>query len=279
MEIEKDYIAYLNELINGDSKSLIGVSLKHNDFSEFPLMTHKKMFTKGVLAELLFFLKGQHDNEVLLSQGVNIWTQNASQEFKSKNNIHLPDNELGPIYGYQWRNFNNENIDQLKIIANELKNKSVSRQLLMSAWCPTMILKYNKNAEFPMVLPPCHVSYQFLYRNNKLHLVMYQRSGDICLGVPFNIASCGFMLLLMSKYTGIEPGTLTINFGDLHIYPEHIEIAKEINNRGVYNGCKVKCNATVYDDFDEFINNLKISDFEITEYKCNETIKFPLICN
>lgn len=283
--IELEYINYVNKLIKlaeesspEKTYSLIGVSL-HHDFSEgFPLLTHKKMFTRGVIEELKFFLNQGHKASDLSSKGVKIWDMNASQEFKQATGVErLEGDELGPIYGCQWRNFNNSGVDQLQTIINLLKQGSTSRQLVMSAWNPQVINTFNPSCEQPMVLPPCHTSYQFLLRNNKLHLVMYQRSGDICLGVPFNIASCGFLMALVGEYTGIPLGTLTIHFGDLHIYNSHIEPAKQIKSRRIHNLPKVKImkkpSASKDSSFDNFVNNCSI---DIEDYTCEPLLKFDL---
>ena len=206
-------------------------SLENNSV---PFLTTKKLAWKTCLKELLWFIKGSTSNDILNSQNVSIWNGNSTRNFlDSRNLFDYKEGDLGPIYGFQWRHFNAEykdcdtdytdkGIDQLQNIINQLKNSETrnSRRLIMTAWNPCQIDK--------MALPPCHVLCQFnVTNNNKLSCSLYQRSGDVGLGVPFNIASYSILTHLIAKHTNLEPYEFIYNLGNTHIYDDHIDGLKQ----------------------------------------------------
>ena len=195
---------------------------------EFPLLTTKKVFWKGVVKELLWFISGSSDASILSDQGVHIWDANGSREFldsRGLNSYRVGD--LGPVYGFQWRHsgaqythcsddYNGKGVDQLQQIVTQLKNNPTSRRILMSAWNPSQLEE--------MALPPCHILCQFyVSRGNKLCAHLYQRSADVGLGLPFNIASYALLTCMVASVCNLLPSRLTISLGDAHIYNNHIE--------------------------------------------------------
>ena len=210
---------------NGLTKSLFGEKMVF-DLSRFPLLTTKKMGYKTILRELLWFIKGSTDNQKLKDRNVHIWSANASKSFLESRGLPYEEDDLGPIYGFQWRHFGAEykdrftdysgkGYDQLQWLINEIKENPSSRRLILSAWNPAALDQ--------MALPPCHILSQF-YVNQKegtLSCQLYQRSGDMFLGVPFNIASYSFLTYILCKLTGYKPGKLHHVIGDAHIYEEH----------------------------------------------------------
>ena len=213
------------EARNGLTKSLFGEKMVF-DLSRFPLLTTKKMGYKTILRELLWFIKGSTDNQKLKDKNVHIWSANASKSFLESRGLPYEEDDLGPIYGFQWRHFGAEykdrhtdysgkGYDQLQWLINEIKENPSSRRLILSAWNPAALDQ--------MALPPCHILSQF-YVNQKegtLSCQLYQRSGDMFLGVPFNIASYSFLTYILCKLTGYKPGKLHHVIGDAHIYEEH----------------------------------------------------------
>lgn len=203
------------------TRSVFGGSLRFDlTDNTLPLITTKKMFIRGIIEELLFFIRGETDTKKLENKGVNIWKGNTSRKFLDDRGLeHVPEGNMGRGYGYQWRKSGN---DQLYSVVESLKNDPHSRRHIVCAWNPDDI-NY-------MALPPCHCMFQFYVdSNNYLHCQMYQRSADMFLGVPFNIASYGILTNLISRITGLFPGSLTIAFGDVHVYNTHIEaISKQL---------------------------------------------------
>jgi len=216
---------------NGKALTAFGSSMHFTlQNGTLPLLTTKKVAWKTCLRELLWFIKGQTDNTILQSQNVKIWNGNASREFLDSRGLqHLKENDLGPIYGFQWRHFNatyktcnddytGQGVDQLQYIINTLKNPEErnSRRLVMSAWNPCQIEQ--------MALPPCHVMCQFnVTDGNKLDCALFQRSGDIGLGVPFNIASYSMLTHIIAKHCDLEASNFYYYLGNCHIYDDHIE--------------------------------------------------------
>lgn len=181
-----------------------------------PLLTTKKTFWKSIVEELLWFLRGSTNAKELSDKGVKIWAANGSREFlDSRGLTENEEGELGPIYGYQWRNWNSSGIDQIKNIVNTLRTDPSSRRMILSAWNPQQLDQ--------MALPPCHIMCQFYCRDGKLSCHMYQRSADMFLGVPFNIASYALLTHIIAKVTDLEAEKLVISFGDAHIYNNHVE--------------------------------------------------------
>lgn len=191
----------------------------------FPLLTTKRVPFRVVAEELLFFIKGQTDNKILKRKNVNIWTLNGTKEFLQSRGIDREEDDLGPIYGFQWRHFgakyntssddySGAGIDQLNNVIEEIRNNPNSRRLLVSAWNPLDL--------DAMALPPCHVLFQFVVTDGKLNCILFQRSGDVGLGVPFNIASYALLLKMVSYITGVPEGEFIHVLSDAHIYKNHI---------------------------------------------------------
>lgn len=268
----------VEESRNGKTYVLFGekmkFSLKNN---KIPLLTSKRLAWKTCLKELLWFISGSTDNTILNENNVHIWDDNCldhrNKLFNSKNMLPY-EGELGPIYGHQWRYFNadyincnapytGKGVDQLSNIINMLKdpNQRTSRRLVMSAWNPCQIDE--------MALPPCHILCQFHVSNkNRLHCLLYQRSGDIGLGVPFNIASYSFLTHLIAKTCNLEAFELVHVIGNAHIYEEHVDVLKEqINNE-----CYEFPNIIIREKKE--IDEYNFEDIEIRDYKYNN--KLPM---
>jgi len=222
---------------NGITKSLFGTAMRFPlDNGTLPLLTTKKMAWKTCLKELLWFIKGSTSNQILKDKNVHIWNKNASRKFlDSRGLYHYPEGDLGPIYGHQWRYFNapyvgydtdytNQGVDQLQMIIDKLQHpeEKYSRRLILSAWNPVQIDE--------MALPPCHILTQFHVNNkDELSCSLYQRSGDVGLGVPFNIASYGFLTHLLAKHCGLKAKEFIHFIGNTHIYEPHFTpLAKQI---------------------------------------------------
>lgn len=297
---EKQYIDLIEHVLNnghkentrnGSTLSIFGhmmrFSLKDN---KIPFMTHKKLAWKTCIHELLFFIRGLTNNDWLNNRGVNIWNKNATREFLDKRGLNdYKINELGPVYGFQWRNFNgnyqfspindesdpdpdpqsnpNSGIDQLKYIIDQLSDKTgegrKSRRLIMTAWNPCQLNK--------MVLPPCHVLCQFNVYDNKLSCALYQRSGDLGLGVPFNIASYSVLTHLLAYHCNLIADEFVYFLGNAHIYEEHIESLKNISQRKIYSFPTLTLSSKK-----EKIEEYDIEDFIISNYNYDDT---PLILN
>jgi len=285
---EHQYLNLINDIIqhgtyetgrNGKTKMVFGstmiYSLKDN---VIPILTTKRVAFKTCLKELLWFISGSTDNKVLQDQGVNIWNGNGSRDYlDSIGFTEQSENDLGPIYGFQWRHFNadyrdcssdysGKGIDQLEYVISCLKdpNKRSSRRLLVSAWNPCQIDK--------MVLPPCHVLMQFNVREGKyLSCSLYQRSGDVGLGVPFNIASYSYLTHLIAHHCDLIAENFIYYLGNAHIYDDHEEVLNLQKDKEPYNFPKIVIK-NKYDKIDEY----KIDDFEILEYKSHEKIKMEM---
>jgi len=283
---------------NGMTKSIFGTSMRFSlKDGKIPILTTKKTAWKTCLKELLWFVRGETDNKILKEQGVHIWDANGSREFlDSRGLTDYKVDELGPIYGYQWRNFNkpyfcksskkfleermeisgefNEDdkidekgIDQLQEIIDALKNPETrnSRRLVMSAWNPCQLEQ--------MALPPCHILCQFnVHNGNQLSCSLYQRSGDFPLGIPFNIASYAFLTHLIAKHCGLQAYEFVHFIGNSHIYEDHIEAMKEQLTREPFEfpTLSIKQNR-------ENISDYQIEDFEIHNYKSHEPIKMKMV--
>mgnify|MGYP001177806316 FL=1 len=270
------YHGSLEEGRNGKTNMIYG-SVMHFDLSNntMPILTTKKVAWKTCLKELLWFISGNTDNRVLQKQNVNIWNDNGSRDFlDSVGLINYQENDLGPIYGFQWRHFNadynncssdytGKGIDQLKQIIETLKEptKRTSRRMIISAWNPCQLSK--------MALPPCHVLMQFNVKEGKyLSCSLYQRSGDMGLGVPFNIASYSFLTHLLAHHCELEASEFIYYVGNAHIYDDHFTSLKQQLERTPYAFPKFNIKSK-YDN----INDYKIQDFELLEYNFHESIK------
>jgi thymidylate synthase len=279
---EPQYISLINLIIekgtlekgrNGNTYCIFGYSMRFDlGNNKIPILTTKKLSWVTCIKELLWFIKGETDNKILQSQGVHIWDGNASKEFLESRNLNYEEGLLGPIYGFQWRHFQGDyekqtgGIDQLQYIIDQLKNPETrnSRRLIMSAWNPCQI--------DDMVLPPCHVMCHFQYCNNKLSCAMYQRSGDVGLGVPFNILSYSVLTHLIAKHCNLDVGEFVYFLGNAHIYEEHINSLKEQIIREPYIFPKINIK-NIYENIDDYT----IDDFEIIDYQCHKKIVMNMI--
>lgn len=260
---------------NGKTYAVFGSAMHFSlENNVIPLLTTKKLAWKTCLKELLWFIKGDTSNERLRNEKVNIWNANGSREFlDSRGLTNNKVDDLGPIYGFQWRHFNanyencdsnydGKGIDQLNNIIEELKNVESrnSRRLIMSAWNPCQLNE--------MALPPCHVLCQFNISNNdELSCALYQRSGDVGLGVPFNIASYAFLTHLIAHHCGLKAKEFIYYLGNTHIYDDHIEGLKIQKNRIPYNFPKL-CISNRYTNIEDY----KVDDFKISNYEYYENI-------
>ena len=284
-ENEESYLKALkNVLENGELRytrnsktySLFGVKIEFDISNSFPLLTTKKMFTKGIIEELLWFISGNTNSKKLEEKGVNIWKGNSSRIYLDSIGLNYEEGDCGPCYSHQWRHFNapyidcNQNydglgIDQLQNCIDLIKNDPSSRRIFMSAWNPCQLDE--------MVLPPCHISYQFYVSNdNKLSCILYQRSGDMFLGVPFNIASVSLLVYIIANITNKIPGKITLMIGDAHIYENHIEQVKIQLNRIPY----VFPQLIIKNKY-ENINDYKYEDFEIVNYNSHSILKANMV--
>lgn len=199
------------------TKSVFGYQMRFNLAEGFPMVTTKKLHLKSIIYELLWFLKGDTNIEYLKENGVKIWDEWADEN-----------GDLGPVYGYQWRNWNGEEIDQITELIEILKNNPNSRRMLVSAWNPSVLPDTSKSfaenvANNKAALPPCHAFFQFYVADGKLSCQLYQRSADIFLGVPFNIASYALFTMMVAQVCDLQVGDFIHTFGDAHIYNNHME--------------------------------------------------------
>lgn len=274
---ENYYLDLLNEVIehgdvrqtrNSITKSLFGGHFKLNLQSGFPLLTTKKMFIKGVIEELLFFIRGDTNSKNLENKGVNIWKMNTSRDFLDKMGFYdYPEGEMGPMYGYQWRNFGSQNFDQLRYVIDMINNDPFSRRIIMTDFNPIDAQK--------SVLYPCHsIILQFYVNENNLDMYCYNRSQDLFLGTPFNIASSALLLMIIAKITNKNPRFLEIGMGDVHIYENHINSAKKQILRIPY-----KFPEIILPDFKtlEDVEKLSFNDFKIVNYKHHSEIKEKMV--
>ena len=234
------------------TKSVFGYQMRFDLSKGFPLLTTKKLHLKSIIHELLWFLKGDTNIKYLQDNGVRIWNEWADEN-----------GELGPVYGHQWRswpNYNGGTIDQITNLINQIKNNPDSRRLIVSAW--------NVAEVDNMALPPCHTLFQFYVANGKLSLQLYQRSADIFLGVPFNIASYALLLMMVAQVTDLEVGEFVHTFGYAHIYSNHIEQVYEQLSREPRDLPIMKINADVKSIFD-----FKFEDFQLEDYNPHPHIK------
>lgn len=225
--------------------SVFGYQMRFNLQDGFPLLTTKKLHLKSIIHELLWFLKGDTNVKYLQENGVRIWNEWADEN-----------GDLGHIYGYQWRSwpdYDGGHIDQIKEAIDTIQNNPDSRRIIVSAWNVADLSQMN--------LPPCHAFFQFYVANGKLSLQLYQRSADIFLGVPFNIASYALLLMMVAQVTGLEAGDFVHTLGDAHIYNNHIEQVREQLSREPRGLPKMKLNPNVKSIFD-----FKYEDFELTDY-------------
>jgi len=241
----------------------------------FPLLTTKKTFWRGVAEELIWFVKGCTNAKELAAKKVRIWDGNGSKEFLESRGLgHREEGDLGPVYGFQWRHFGAEykdmhadyagqGVDQLKNVIDLIKNNPTSRRIVMTAW--------NPKDQPLMALPPCHMFCQFYVANGELSCQMYQRSADMGLGVPFNIASYSLLTRMIAQVCGLKAGEFIHVIGDCHVYKNHVEPLKKQLEREPRPFPKLKINPDVKD-----IDGFQYSDFEITDYKPYPAIKMKM---
>jgi len=284
---------YWEEGRNGKTKCIFGASMRFTlQNGKIPILTTKKIAWKTCLKELLWFIRGQTNNNILIEQDVHIWDANAEQYSRAQRNKEINDylvsrnininnvyeQELGPIYGHQWRHFNaewkgskkdytDEGVDQLQQIIDALKDpsKRSSRRLVMSAWNPCQLNQ--------MALPPCHILCQFnVHDGNKLSCAMYQRSNDEACGTPINIASYSFLTHLLAKHCGLEAYEFVYFKGNCHIYEQHLEGLKLQVTREPFEFPTLNIK-----QIRENINDYNVDDFILDNYKHNEKIKFEMV--
>ena len=305
----KQYLNLLKDIrdngIGKDDRTGTGVrwlfwmQAKYNLQDGFPLVTTKKTFLRWIVVELIWLIRWETNIKYLVDRNVKIWDEWPFQNYIDSNNLwdkfptysderfeektkfiekikSLPaDDEfvvkwwdLGPVYGHQWRNFNSEWVDQLKNAIEQIKNNPTNRRIIVSAWNPAQIDK--------MLLPPCHAFFQFNVdtTNNVLNLQLYQRSADMFLGVPFNIASYSTLLLLIAKITWLKAGTFTHTLWDAHIYNNHVDQVNEQLSREPFPlpELKISKNVEILEDLEQ----LEWEDFELVNYKCHERIAAPV---
>ena len=244
------------------TKSIFGYQMRFNLSDGFPLVTTKKLHTKSIIYELLWFLNGETNIGYLKNNGVKIWDAWADKN-----------GDLGPVYGFQWRNWNNDNIDQISELIKTIKSNPDSRRMLISAWNPSVLpdtsISFSENVKNgKAALPPCHAFFQFYVAENKLSCQLYQRSADVFLGVPFNIASYALLTHMIANVCDLEVGDFIHTFGDAHIYNNHTD---QINLQLVRKPKKLprlKINRNVSSIFD-----FKYEDFEFLNYEFHPHIK------
>ena len=281
LELIKDILQYgiMENGRNGNVLTVVGAAMQFSlKDGKIPLLTTKKVAWKTCLKELLWFIRGDTSNIRLQEQNVKIWNGNGSREFLDSRGLqHLEEGDLGPVYGHQWRFFNapyttcNDNydgkgVDQMQYVIDALKNPETrnSRRLVISAWNPCQIDE--------MALPPCHVLMQFnVVDGNKLSCSLYQRSCDVGLGVPFNIASYSFLTHIIAKHCGLEASDFIYHLGNTHIYDDHITQLTEQSTRKPYDFPTLNIKNTR-----ENINDYVVDDFELMNYKTHETIKMEM---
>lgn len=232
--------------------SCFGYQMRFNLEEGFPVITTKKLHLKSIIHELLWFLNGDTNVKYLQDNGVKIWNEWARE-----------DGELGPVYGHQWRSWtapDGREIDQISQLIDQIRTKPNSRRLIVSAW--------NVGELDQMALPPCHLLFQFYVNEGRLSCQLYQRSADVFLGVPFNIASYALLTLMVAQVTGLKPGDFVHTFGDVHIYNNHLDQVRLQLSREPYPLPQMKINPEVKSIFD-----FKYEDFELINYQAHPHIK------
>ena len=280
-------------------RGLFGMQAKYDLREWFPLVTTKKTFLRGIVVELIWLIRWETNIKYLVDRDVHIWDEWPFQNYIDSNELNeefpkysegwfiektlfiekiksLPENDqfviqygdLGPVYGHQWRNFNTQSVDQLKNAINQIKTNPTNRRIIISAWNPAQIDQ--------MLLPPCHAFFQFNVdtTNNVLNLQLYQRSADMFLWVPFNIASYATLLLLIAKITGLKPGVFTHTLWDAHIYNNHIDqVNLQLSREPLpLPELKIKKDIKTLEDLEK----LEWDDFVLLNYKSHERITAPV---
>ena len=257
----KQYLDLIERILNEGTKredrtgtgtiGVFGHQMRFNLQEGFPLVTTKKLHLKSIIHELLWFIKGSTNVKYLQDNGVRIWNEWAKE-----------DGELGPIYGYQWRSwptYDGGHIDQLAKVIEDIKNNPNSRRHIVSAW--------NVGQIDEMQLPPCHILFQFYVADGKLSCMLYQRSADTFLGVPFNIASYALLTMIVAQVCGLQPGDFVHTLGDAHIYTNHLDQVRLQLTRSPFKLPKMIINPDIKD-----INDFKYEDFELVGYESHPNI-------
>ena len=244
------------------TKSVFGYQMRFDLSEGFPMVTTKKLHLKSIVYELLWFLKGDSNIKYLTENGVRIWNEWADEN-----------GDLGPVYGHQWRNWNSDEIDQIELVIKDLKNNPNSRRMLVSAWNPSVLPDTSKSfsenvANGKAALPPCHAFFQFYVHKGKLSCQLYQRSADIFLGVPFNIASYALFTMMMAQVCGYEAGDFVHTLGDAHIYNNHLEQLELQRSRDPRPLPQMLLNPEIKDIFD-----FTFDDFTLLDYNPHPHIK------
>ena len=301
-EFDYEYHKLLQFLLDkGESKddrtgvgtiSHFGYQMRYDLQKGFPLLTTKKVFHRSIFHELIWFLQGSTNIKYLVDNNVNIWNEWPFQYYLKQNNLeskypkysdewkaklkkfvqNIKEDEefakkwgeLGPVYGKQWRDFNGT--DQITKALKQIKEKPHSRRIIVSAWNASEIDEMQKSG-----LPPCHALFQFYVKNNKLSCQLYQRSADVFLGVPFNIASYAALTYMIAKVCDLEVGDFVHTFGDVHIYNNHLDQVTEQLSRDSFKPAKLKINSSTKDLFE-----IKFEDLEIIDYESHPSIKAPI---
>lgn len=258
----RDYGVEKTDRTGTGTKSIFGYQMRFDLSEGFPLLTTKKLHLKSIIHELLWFLKGETNIAYLKENNVKIWDAWADEN-----------GDLGPVYGHQWRNWNSEEIDQIKQVIDDIKTNPDSRRLIVSAWNPSVLPNTKKSfaenvANGKAALPPCHAFFQFYVADGKLSCQLYQRSADIFLGVPFNIASYALLTLMVAQVCDLKPGDFIHTFGDAHIYNNHAEQINLQLSREPRELPTMKLNPTVKSIFD-----FTYDDFELINYNPHPHIK------
>jgi len=255
--------------------TLYGRIVKYDmSYGAYPLLTHKKVAFKSIVRELLWFISGSTDNEKLTARGCHIWTGNSTKEFLQKRNLPYEQNDLGPVYGFQWRhwgaeytdrhaNYQNKGIDQLVNIIETIKSDPTSRRMILSAWNVSDLDK--------MALPPCHSFCQFFVSEGKLSCLLYQRSCDMGLGVPFNIASYALLLLLICRETNLKPGEFMHSMGQLDIYENHFDQMRMALKRQTFPFPQIRFTETTKSIFE-----IEEEDIILENYLCGSPLPMEM---
>ena len=274
----KNYLQLLQDILDKGSRkedrtgtgtiSLFGYQMRFDLSEGFPCVTTKKLHLRSIIHELLWFLKGDTNVAYLNENGVTIWNEWADEE-----------GNLGPVYGSQWRNWvspDGRHIDQVKQVLEDLRNRPDSRRHIVSAWNPAVLPDETQSPQANaraglQALPPCHMMFQFHIANGKLSCQMYQRSADVFLGVPFNIASYSLLTMMMAQVLDLEPGDFIICLGDVHIYLNHLEQVRTQLSRDTFPLPVMKINPDKKDLF-----SFEYGDFDLQNYQCHPGIKAPI---
>ena len=274
----KNYLDLLQTILDNGTKksdrtgtgtlSLFGYQLRFDLSEGFPAVTTKKLHFKSIIHELLWFLAGDTNIRYLNENGVRIWDEWAAE-----------DGELGPVYGAQWRNWvapDGRHIDQVSRLLDDLRDRPDSRRHIVSAWNPALLPDESRSpkanaAAGLQALPPCHTMFQFHVADGRLSCQLYQRSADVFLGVPFNIASYSLLTMMIAQVVGLKPGDFVHTFGDVHIYLNHVEQVKTQLAREPYPLPTMRLNPEVTDLF-----AFRYEDFELLDYRCHPAIRAPI---